>query len=424
MKKNINSHNIPFTMKSGRNIAPFLISAVVTLTVCTSAFSAVPRTALSSAPALVSYAHVPTVPNDRKTFRYAVTLYDSGMYERAAEIFAGLSGAGAVAWDNGAIAAGDSFDTPADGLGAIKIDFDGATDIEALGYYVLCAVKMQTRGYTVLANSYILKYPYGSLVPQIRFAHATLCFDLGDYKGADNQLEPLSRRKLYHNQIPDFLFMRALCSLELGEETAAARFTDIINYKKSNRYVLPAHYFLGYINYENGNLSEAREHFALAVADPRFKSLAEHYLVECGGNVGQTAETSAATQTTATPATQTTTSTTTETAAPATTPVPTAPESSAGEAAYHRILDSYDKGNFDDVEDLVLDFAESDNPNRYWLAKSFIVLGDSYAEQGDFAKALTTFESVRDGYNPAEPDDVKDELEMRIRRSQEMLNKN
>ncbi len=481
-------------MKSGRNIAPFLFSVVATFIVCTPVFSAVPRTVLSSTPALMSYAHMAIVSNDRKTFRYALSLYDAGMYERAAEVFAGLAGVGAVVWDNGAGGAGDSFDAPANGLGALGIDFDGAVDVDALGYYVLCAVKMQIRGYTVLANSYILKYPYGSLVPQIRFARATLCFDLGDYKAADSQLEPLSRRKLYHNQVPDFLFMRALCSLELGEETADARFTDIINYKKSNRYVLPAHYFLGYINYENGNLSEAREHFTLAVADPRFKSLAEHYLAECGGTVTQTAtttttttatttattdvtqtattasasqtETTTQTQTaltdrtatiTSAAATETTTSTTTasttgtstetktaettsqnttetatvettsqadtEVTAPSATPAPTTTETTAGEAAYNRILDSYDKGEYDEVEDLVLDFVESDNPNQYWLAKSFIILGDTYAEQGDFAKALVTFESVRDGYNPAEPDDVKDELDIRIRRAQEMLNK-
>ncbi len=389
------------------------------------------------------------VPNERKTFRYAVNLYDRGMYERAAEIFASLAGVGAIAWDDGAVGAGDAFDTPANGLGALEIDFDGAMDIEALGYYVLCAVKMQTRGYTVLANSYILKCPYGSLVPQIRFAHATICFDMGDYKGADSQLEPLSRRKLYHKQVPAYLFMRAFCSLELGEDNAKQRFMDVINYKKSNHYIVSAHYFLGYIYYTEGNLSEAREHFALAATDPQFKSLAERYLAECGGIVSQSTGTSGVTSQnlTGTSATQTTTSTSTsqttgtqtytttttattatDVATATTTTVATAAESAAenaaaGETAYLLILNSYNKGDFDDVEDRVLDFAESDNPNQYWLAKAFIVLGDSYAEQGDFAKALTTFESVRDGYNPSEPDDVKDELDVRIRRVQEMLNK-
>ncbi len=583
MKKNINSRNIPFTMKFGRNIAPFLGSVVVMIAVCGSFSVAAPRAgvvteagslsditrfgvvtevgSMSAAPRAVDFTEAGSMsvapqasaPQDRKTFRYAVSLYDRGMYERAAEIFAVLAGAGAIAWDNSAVAAGDSFDAHMNGLGAMEIDFNGAVDIEALGYYVLCAVKMQTRGYTVLANSYILKYPYGSLVPQIRFAHAITCFDVGDYKGVDNQLEPLSRRKLYHRQVPDFLFMRALSRLELGEDDAKDLFADVINYKKSNRYVLPAHYFLGYILYEEGNLSEAKEHFALAVADPRFRELAGGYLVKCGGSVAESAGVAAggaanavsagatgagassgtaggaanavsdgalagvtsagasagagsgavagatssggagsgastgvaqnsdgsANQTSVTTETTETTSTTeTESAATGTTPAATgatetetvettsatetetgATETTedaetlaqakeyladnqrgkamsllkklaadpstetGGEAAYLIVIDSYDRGKFSDVEDHVLDFSEADNPNQYWLAKAFIVLGDSYAEQGEFAKALATFESVRDGYNPTEPNDAKDDLDVRIRKAEEMLNK-
>ncbi len=414
-------------MRFGRNI--------ICVCVVVSVLCAVSAPTLSAEPQA-------SVPQERNTFRYAVSLYDRGMYERAAELFASLAGVGTLAWDNGAVGAGDAFDTPANGLGALEVDFDGAIDAEALGYYVLCAVKMQTRGYTVLANTYILKYPYASLVPQIRFAHAAVCFDMGDYKGADSQLQPLSRRKLYHNQIPDYLFMRALSTLELGEEDAAARFTDVINYKRPHRYVLPAHYFLGYILYEQGNLSEAREHFSLATADPRFKSLAEHYLIECGGTVSQSATGTTATGTATSGTATTSTGTNVSSASTSTVAVPTnttvatsietatetatetaAENAAAGETAYLLILNSYNKGDFDDVEDRVLDFAESDSPNRYWLAKAFIVLGDSYAGQGDFDKALTTFESVRDGYNPAEPDDVKDELDLRIRRAQEMLDK-
>ncbi len=93
-----------------------------------------------------------------------------------------------------------------------------------------------------------------------------------------------------------------------------------------------------------------------------------------------------------------------------------------GEAAYILILDCYDRGEFSQVEDRVFAFSESSAPNQYWLAKSFVVLGDAYVEQGEYTQAKATFESVRDGYNPAVKDDVKDNLDARIRKTEEMIN--
>ena len=91
------------------------------------------------------------------------------------------------------------------------------------------------------------------------------------------------------------------------------------------------------------------------------------------------------------------------------------------EAAFLLIQDSYDRGVFDEVESRVYAFSESENPVQYWLARSFVVLGDAFAETGDYEQAKATFESVRDGYNPETPDDVKDGLDFRIRKLEELI---
>ena len=91
------------------------------------------------------------------------------------------------------------------------------------------------------------------------------------------------------------------------------------------------------------------------------------------------------------------------------------------EASYLLVRDSYDRGDFADVETRVYAFSESENPQQYWLAKSFVVLGDAFAETGDYEQAKATFESVRDGYNPDSPDDVKDDLDLRIRKLEELI---
>lgn len=86
------------------------------------------------------------------------------------------------------------------------------------------------------------------------------------------------------------------------------------------------------------------------------------------------------------------------------------------EAAYLIIQDRYDQGDFDAIDDLVYDFSDAAGGQRYWLAKAFIVLGDSFVERGNTVQAEATFESIRDGYTPAPgtTDDIMDQVSMRL----------
>lgn len=90
------------------------------------------------------------------------------------------------------------------------------------------------------------------------------------------------------------------------------------------------------------------------------------------------------------------------------------------ESAYLMILSAYDNGNFEEVEKRVYDFADSGADKLYWLAKSFIVLGDSFADRDDMEQAKATFESILEGYEPGRDDD--DVLEQ-VRTRLEMINK-
>lgn len=91
------------------------------------------------------------------------------------------------------------------------------------------------------------------------------------------------------------------------------------------------------------------------------------------------------------------------------------------EAAYLMILDSYDRGEFEQVENRVYAFSDAGSGQVYWLAKSFIVLGDSFMERDDIVQAKATFESVRDGYSPSEEgDDVQDNVKMRLKKIEDM----
>ena len=94
------------------------------------------------------------------------------------------------------------------------------------------------------------------------------------------------------------------------------------------------------------------------------------------------------------------------------------PSTSEGaEAAYLIIQDQYDRAEFAGIQEKVYAFADGAGDQDYWLAKAFIVLGDTFVEQGNIAQARATFESIRSGYQPTgNADDVLDQVELRMRK--------
>lgn len=54
------------------------------------------------------------------------------------------------------------------------------------------------------------------------------------------------------------------------------------------------------------------------------------------------------------------------------------------------------------AEKAVFAFSESGSSHSYWLARAFLVLGDIYADKGDNFQARATYQSIVDGYSPAD----------------------
>ena len=59
-------------------------------------------------------------------------------------------------------------------------------------------------------------------------------------------------------------------------------------------------------------------------------------------------------------------------------------------------------------------FSDSKSPQVYWLAKSFLVLGDSYYDKGDLEQAKATWNSVAEGYQPDGEDDIIQSAKARL----------
>ena len=85
------------------------------------------------------------------------------------------------------------------------------------------------------------------------------------------------------------------------------------------------------------------------------------------------------------------------------------------EAAYFVIENEYKAGDMDKAEKLVYELADKNTPHAYWLGKAFILLGDIYRSRTDMFQARATYQSIVDGYSPAD-DGIVDEAKERIRK--------
>lgn len=84
------------------------------------------------------------------------------------------------------------------------------------------------------------------------------------------------------------------------------------------------------------------------------------------------------------------------------------------EAAYYMIEELFRDGEMEQTEKAVFAYSERE-PQAFWLAKAFLLLGDVYVRKGDTFQARATYQSVADGYSP--PDDgIVEEAKARIQK--------
>jgi tetratricopeptide (TPR) repeat protein len=72
------------------------------------------------------------------------------------------------------------------------------------------------------------------------------------------------------------------------------------------------------------------------------------------------------------------------------------------EAAYRVIEQLFEDGLYKEAETAVFAFSEKNPTHAYWLGEAFLTLGDIYARQGDTFQARATYQSIVDGYSPAD----------------------
>ena len=76
------------------------------------------------------------------------------------------------------------------------------------------------------------------------------------------------------------------------------------------------------------------------------------------------------------------------------------------------------------MESEVYDFSQKAGNQSYWLAKAYLVLGDSFVERGSYEQAKATYESIGEGYQaPSAGDDIADNVKKRLDRLAGLMEK-
>jgi TolA-binding protein len=83
------------------------------------------------------------------------------------------------------------------------------------------------------------------------------------------------------------------------------------------------------------------------------------------------------------------------------------------EAQYRLIVSYFALKKYKEAEDEVTSFSDSESRQLYWMAKSFIVLGDIYVQRNNKVQAKATYESIVSGYKRLD-DGIIDEVKQKL----------
>lgn len=162
-----------------------------------------------------------------------------------------------------------------------KLESKTERKADPAGYSLLCDVRANVPGYENRIESFLDKYPYSVLIPQVRFYHGLNLFAAADYKGAYEQFSAISESSLYRDQRVEFVFKSAYCNLENGNMYSARDGFKEVETRKFSDFTAPSRYALGYIEYNLKNFDKAIMWFEQAAKDVRFKEMSQYYVMEC-----------------------------------------------------------------------------------------------------------------------------------------------
>ena len=188
--------------------------------------------------------------NADESFLQAVSLYRSGMYERARTLFESCS-----------------------------------DDPVARGYSVLCAMRMQAPDADALFDAYQQEYKSSPMNAEMNYRQALRKFDEGEFELASELFSKVPMKEIPALEQTAAIFKMGYCDYTKGLFDSARKRFRKVESGNYNDYTSTARYLLGYMDYQDRSFAEAAKWFRQSASDPRFKDLSEFYLVDCEFNL-------------------------------------------------------------------------------------------------------------------------------------------
>ncbi len=85
--------------------------------------------------------------------------------------------------------------------------------------------------------------------------------------------------------------------------------------------------------------------------------------------------------------------------------------SEGAESEYMKAVILFSEKKYADTETFIITFSKRGTPHQYWLAKSFLLLGDVYVARGDLFQAKATYQSIIEGYKVSNDGIIKEAKE-------------
>jgi TolA-binding protein len=266
----------------------------------------------------------------------------------------------------------------------------------------------------------------------LSFASARKIYLSGAQSDAEKSLKSYLKSYPKGYYADDALYYLSDCQIQLGEKTQAIETLSTLTERPAGQYTLTALKQLSKLSYESGQYAEAAKAYrslydAVTSADDR-AAAALGYLRSTlrEGNQAQSVKVAEEVETWA-DAGQTTLREArylratalrqagdTAKALPLYKQLSTEVKSKEGaEAAYRVIEITWNAGDGTTAEKLISELSQKNSPQAYWVAKAYIVWGDIFLSRNDTFQARATYQSIVDGYSPAN-DGIVAEAKSRI----------
>ncbi len=152
---------------------------------------------------------------------------------------------------------------------------------EMEGYRTLCLIMVKSPNAHNAAQEYEKRFPHSHLCNSIRYSRALSHFDNGEYVQAGRLFDAVDKRSLAKEERSGYNFRRAYCKMRSGNTASAINIFNGVISEGNTPYLIPSHYYCGYLLYAVEEFGKAIPHFEKAMNDTRFNLLCKSHLLEC-----------------------------------------------------------------------------------------------------------------------------------------------